>query len=168
MYDISHLRVKSPSPPFQRLISLAEWLHRLASPHSHVRVCIANTCVYMRPSSGRCSTCSVLSARSHVCVNCLVVTYSGHFLLRYSHGTFCNVLNALRRFRPLTSVCSYVSQPPRGYIFRTDRSSLLQHIPSHISVLSNTHFCSCFHCHYYDYSFSFYQKIMPWSGFRDW
>jgi hypothetical protein len=28
------------------------------------------------------------------------------------------------------------AQPPRGYIFRTFRSSLLQHIPSHTSVLS--------------------------------
>ena len=55
-------------PPFQRHISLAEWLHRLASQHSYVRVCVANTRVHMRPSSGRFSTCFVLSARSRVCV----------------------------------------------------------------------------------------------------
>jgi hypothetical protein len=30
------------------------------------------------------------------------------------------------------------AQPPRGYIFRTFPSSLLQHIPSHTSVLSPT------------------------------
>jgi len=59
--------------------------------------------------------------------------------VHYSHGTFfCNVLNALRPIRPLMCVCSYVSQPPRGYIFQTFRSSLLQHIPSHTSVLSPT------------------------------
>jgi len=53
-----------------------------------------------------------------VCVHRRMVTYSGHFLLRYSHGTFfCNVFNALRRLRPLTGVCSYESQPPHGYIF---------------------------------------------------
>ena len=55
-------------PPFQRHISLAERLHRLASQHSHVHVCVANTRVHMRPSSGRFSTCFVLSARSRVCV----------------------------------------------------------------------------------------------------
>ena len=133
------LHIVSPPPPFQRHTSLAEWLHRLASPHSHVRVCVANTRVYMRPSSRRFSACFVLAARSRVCVHRRVVTYCGHFLLRYSHGTFFfNVLNALRRLRPLTCVCSYVSQPPRCYIFRTFRSSLLQHIPSHTSVLSPT------------------------------
>jgi hypothetical protein len=62
------------------------------------------------------------------CLHRHVVTNSGHFLLRYSHGTFfCNDLNALRRLHPLT--CVYVSQPPRRYIFRSFRSSLLQHIP---------------------------------------
>jgi len=65
-----HLRlhITSPFPPFQRHVSLAEWLHRLASQHSYVRVCVANTRVHMRPSSGRFSTCFVLSARSRVCV----------------------------------------------------------------------------------------------------
>jgi len=79
------------------------------------------------------------SLPDRMCVHRRVVTYSGHFLLRYSHETFfCNVLNTLRRLRPLKCVCSYVSQPPRGYIFRTFPSSLLQHIPSHTSVLSPT------------------------------
>jgi len=89
------------------------------------------TRVYMRPSSPRVSS----SLPDRVCVHCRVVTYSRHFLLRYSHGTFfCNVLNALRRLRPLTCVCSCLSTPPRGYIFRTFPSSLLQHIPSHTSA----------------------------------
>jgi len=40
-----------------------------------------------------------------VCVHRRVVTYSGHFLLRFSHGTFfCNFLNARRRLHPLTCV----------------------------------------------------------------
>jgi len=59
--------------------------------------------------------------------------------VRYLHGTFfCDVLNALRLLRPLTCVCSYVSQPACRYIFRTFRSLLLQHIPSHTSALSPT------------------------------
>jgi hypothetical protein len=72
------------------------------------------------------------------CLHRHVVTYSGNFLLRYSHGTFfCNVLNALRYLHPLT--CVYVSQPPRGYIFRTFRSSLLQHIPlTHLYSLQHS------------------------------
>jgi len=101
-------------PPFQRHISLAGWLHRPASAHTHVRVYVANTRVYMRPSSGRFCTCFVLSAWSRVCVRVhrRVVTYSGNFLLRYSHGTFfCNILNALRRLRPLTCVCVCVCVP---------------------------------------------------------
>ena len=86
--------------------------------------------------------CNFLNVRrrlhSLTCVslNLRVVTYSGYFLLRFSHGAFfCNVLNALR-LRPFTCVCSYVFQPPRGYIFRAFPSSLLQHIPSHTSLLS--------------------------------
>jgi hypothetical protein len=103
-----------------------------------MRVCVANTRVYMRPS-GRFSTCFVLSAHSYVCVHRRMVTYSGHFLLHYSHGTFfCNLLNVLRHLRPITCVCLCVLQPPRGYIFWTFRSSPLQHIPSHTSVLSPT------------------------------
>jgi len=136
-----HLRlhIMSPCPPFQWHISLAEWLHWLASLHNHVRICVTNTSVYMGPSSGRFSTYFVLSARSHACVHCRVVTYSRHLLLCYSHGTFfCNLRNTLLRLRPLTCVCLCLSQPPRGYIFRTFRSLLLQHIPSHTSVLSPT------------------------------
>jgi hypothetical protein len=50
---------------------------------------------------------------ARVCVHHRVVTYSGHFLFRYSHGTFfCNVLNALRRLRPLTGVCSLCISTP--------------------------------------------------------
>jgi len=47
-------------------------------------------------------------------------------------------------------VCVFVClNPQRGYIFRTFRSSLFRHIPfSHICTLSNTHFCSCCHCHF--------------------
>jgi len=78
--------------------------------------------------------CPLARARVCVCVR-RVVTYSGHFLLRYSHGTFfCNLLNALHRLRPLTCVCS----TPAWLHLRTFRSLLLQHIPSHTSVLSPT------------------------------
>ena len=75
------------------------------------------------------------------------VTYSGHFVLRYSHETFfCHLLYMFRRLCPLTCVC--VSQPPRGYIFWSFRSLLFRHIPfSHVCTLLNTHFCSCGHCH---------------------
>jgi len=104
---------------------------------AHTVTCVSAspTRVYTRPSPGRFSTCFILSARSHVCVHRHVVTYSGHFLLRYSHGTFfCNLLNALHRLRPLTCVCS----TPAWLHLRTFRSLLLQHIPSHTSVLSPT------------------------------
>ena len=66
----------------------------------------------MRPSSRRFSTCFVLAACSRVCVHRRVVIYCGHFLLRYSHGTFFrNLLNVLRRLRPPT--CVRVSLNPR-------------------------------------------------------
>jgi len=143
-------------PPFQRHISLAEWLHRLASQHSHVHVCIANTRVHMRPSSGRFSTCFVLSARSRVCVHSRVVTYSGHFLLRYSHGTFfCNVLNARRRLRPLTCVCS---TPAWLHLPDISIFAIATHSFSHICTLSTTHLRSCLHCHYYEVPFPFTRK----------
>ena len=146
----------SPSPPFQQHISLAEWLHRLASQHSHVHVCVANPRVHMRPSSGRFSTCFILSARSRVCVHCRVVTYSGHFLLHYSHGTFfCNVLNACRRLRPLTCVCSTPAWLHLPYI---SIFAIATHSFSHICTLSNTHFCSCLHCHYYEVPFTYIRK----------
>jgi hypothetical protein len=109
------------------------------------------------------------SLPDRVCVHRRIVTYSGHFLLRYSHGTFfCNVLNTLRRLRPLTCVCSYVSQPLCGYIFQTFPSSLLQHIPSHTSALSATptsaHACTVTIMKF----LSLYQKITPYIRFRDW
>jgi hypothetical protein len=63
--------------------TFAEFLHRFANPHSHVRLCVASMRVYMRASESF-TTCFVLSAHSRVCV----------------------------------------SQPPRGYIFRTFRCSL--------------------------------------------
>ena len=44
----------------------AEWLHWLANPHSHVRVCVASMGVYI--SSINFSTCFVVSADSRVCV----------------------------------------------------------------------------------------------------
>jgi hypothetical protein len=130
-----------------------------------------------------------LPDRVCVCVHRRVVTYSGHFLLRYSHDTFFyNVLNARRRLRPLTCV---FAQPPRDYIFRTFPSSLLQHIPSHTSALSPTHsfshICTLSNTflltHLYSLqhplllmlalsllwsSFSLYQKITPYIRFRDW
>jgi hypothetical protein len=113
-------------PPFQRHTSPAEWLHRLTSPHCHVRVCVANTRVYMWLSSRRFTTCFVLCPLACVCVHRRVVAYSGHFLLRYSYGNFLrNLLNVCRRLFPLTCVCSCVSQTPHGYIFREFRSSLL-------------------------------------------
>jgi len=59
------------------------------------------------------------------------------------------LLHVFRRLCPLTCVCFCVSEPPRGYIFWTFRSSLFRHIPfSHMCTLSNTHFCSCCHCHF--------------------
>jgi len=82
-----------------------------------------------------------------VCFYTRVVTNSGHFVLRFhvrpSSVTFrtCFVVSA--------HSCVCVSQPPRGYIFWTFRSSLFRHIPfSHICTLSNIHFCSCCHCHF--------------------
>jgi hypothetical protein len=96
-------QVLSLPPPFQRHISLSSDCTDL--PAHTV------TCVSLSPT--------------RVFTLDLVVTYCGHFLLRYSHGTlFCNLLNALRHLRPLTCVCSCVSQPPRGYNFQTFRSSL--------------------------------------------
>jgi hypothetical protein len=102
-----------------------------------------------------------------VCVHRRVVTYSGHFLLRYSHGTFfCNVLNALRRLRPLTCVRSYVSQPP-AWLHFPDISifAITTHSFSHFCTLSSTHFCSCFLCHYYDVPFAYTRKERRTSGF---
>ena len=102
----------------------------------------------MRSSFGRFSTVSSsLPDRARVCVFTAAwlhipdISFFAIYMIyvRYSHGTFfCNVPNALGRLRSLTCVCSYVSQPPRGYIFRRFRSSLLQHIPSHTSALSPT------------------------------
>jgi hypothetical protein len=107
------------------------------------------TRVYMRPSSPRVSS----SARSRVCVHCRVVTYSRPFLLRYSHGTFfCNVLNALRRLRPLTCVCSCLSIPPPAWLHLPDISIFA------IATHSFSHFCSCFLCHYYDLPFPYIRK----------
>jgi hypothetical protein len=158
-----------PSPPFQWHISLAEWLHRLTSPHCHVRICVANTSVYMGPSSGRFSTCFVLSARSRACVHRGMVTYFWHFLLRYSHGTFfCNLLNALRRLRSLTSVCSCVSQPrvvtSSGHFdLRYYSTFLLTHLyslqHSLLLMLSLSLLWS---------PFSLYQAITPYIRFRNW
>jgi len=119
--------------------------------NSHVHVCVANTRVHMRLSSGRFSTCFVLSARSRVCFHRRVVTYSGHFLVRYSRGTFsCNGLNARRRLRPLTCVCS---TPAWLYLPDISIFTIVTHFFSHICALSNTHFCSCLHCHYYEVPF---------------
>jgi len=145
------LHILSPfclPPPFQRHFPLAEWLHRLDSPHSHVRVCVANTRAYVRPSSGRFSTCFVLSARSYVCVCvCVCSPLRGHIFrtfpsLLYTWSVFAihmgpsSVTFSTRFVVPAHSrVCA---QPPRGSIFRTFRSSLLQHIPSHTSALSPT------------------------------
>jgi hypothetical protein len=42
--------------------------YRHAKPHSHVRFCVANTRVYLKPPSGRFSTCFVVSARLRVCL----------------------------------------------------------------------------------------------------
>jgi hypothetical protein len=158
-----HLRlhIMSPCPPFQWHISLAEWLHRLASPHSHVRICVTNTSVYMGPSSGRFSTCFILSARSRACVHCRVVTYSRHLLLCYSHGTFfCNLLNTLLRLRPLTCVCVFVSLSTPAWLHLPDISifAIAAHSFSHICTLSNTHFCSCLHCHYYEVPFPYIRQ----------
>jgi len=65
-------------------------------------ICATQLCVFtldcLLEESPRVS--SSLPAR--VCVHHHVVTYSRHFLLRYSHATFfCNLLNALRHLRPL-------------------------------------------------------------------
>ena len=74
---------------------------------AHMVTCVSAspTRVYMRSSSRRFSAYFVLSARSRVCVHRRVVTYSGHFLLRFLHGTFfCNFLNVRRRLHSLTCV----------------------------------------------------------------
>jgi hypothetical protein len=153
----------SPPPPhfvtfsaFQQHISLAEWLHRHASQHSDTHVFIANTHVHMRPPSVRFSTYFILSARSRVYVHCHVVTYSRHFLLRYSHGTFfCNVLNVRLRLHPLTDVCS---TPTWSHLPDISIFPVATHSFSHICTLSNTHFCPCLHCHYYDVSSPYIRK----------
>jgi len=108
---------------------------------AHTVTCVSAspTRVYTRPSPGRFSTCFILSARSHVCVHRHVVTYSGHFLLRYSHGTFfCNLLNALRRLRPIT--CVFVCLKTPAWLHLPDISifATATHSFSHICTLSNT------------------------------
>ena len=135
-------------------VTFAELLHRLANPHSHVRVCVASTRVYMR-MSGSFSPRFVVTAHSGVCVVvCFyhrVVTYSRHFVLRYLHKTFfCRLLSAFRRLRPLTCVCVCVCVStlawlhiPEILIFAISTHSVLTHLS-----LSNTHFCSCCHCHF--------------------
>jgi hypothetical protein len=145
-------------------------IHRLDSPHSHVRVCVANTRAYMRLSCGRFCTCFVLSARSCVCVcssprgyifrtfPSLLYTWSMFaILMGPSSVTFSTHFIASAHSR--VCVCSYVSQSAHGYIFRTFRSSLLQHISFlYICTLSHTRFCSRFHCHYYEVHFPYIRK----------
>jgi hypothetical protein len=126
-------------PPFQRHISLAKWLHRLVNPHSHVLVCIANTRVYMRTSSGRFSTCFVVSAHSHVCVYPRVFTYSKLFILCYSYGTFfCKLPNVFRCLCPLTCVCVFVRLNP--HVVTSSRHLDLSYntFCSHTSVFTPT------------------------------
>ena len=130
---------------------------------AHTVTCVSAspTRVYMRSSSRRFSAYFVLSARSRVCVHRRVVTYSGHFLLRCSHGTFfCNVLTALRRLRPLTGVCVFVCLSTPAWLHLPDISifAIATHSFSHICTLSKTHFCSCFHCHYYEVPFPYIRK----------
>jgi hypothetical protein len=60
---LSHLLRLPPS--FQRHISLAEWLHKLASPHSHVRVCVVNKRVY-GPVHTSVISSGELAAASHL------------------------------------------------------------------------------------------------------
>jgi hypothetical protein len=80
-----------------------------------VRVCVAKMRVYMTPSSGKFSTCFVVSAHSNVCVFvCVypcVVTYSGLLVLCYSHRIFCNLPNVFCHLCLLTCACLCVSQP---------------------------------------------------------
>ena len=99
-----------------------------------MHVCVANTRVHMRPSSRRSSACFVLSARSRVCVFTaawLHIPDISFFAIHMgpSSVTFSTRVGVSAHSR----VCA---QPPRGYNFRTFRSSLLRHIPSHTSVLS--------------------------------
>ena len=149
-------------PPFQRHISLAEWLHRLASPHSHVRVCVTNTRVYMRPSSGRFSTCFVLSALTCVFTAAwLRIPDISFFAINMgpSSATFSArfVVSAHSR------VCVRLSL----HIFRTFRSSLLQHTPR-TSVLSPIPTSAHAFTVTIMSSFSLYQKITPYIRFRNW
>ena len=136
-------------------VTFAELLHRLANPHSHVRVCVASTRVYMR-MSGSFSPRFVVTAHSGVCVVvCFyhrVVTYSRHFVLRYLHKTFfCRLLSAFRRLRPLTCVCVCLNPRVVTYsghfdlryfdTFRSHTSISLQH--PLLLMLSLSLFATC-------------------------
>jgi len=145
---LCHLRLP---PPFQRHISFAKWLHRLASPHGHVRVCVANTRVYMRLSSGRLSTCFVLSARSRVCV------FTAALLHIPDISFFAIHMGPSQRASssPPTHVCVFVCLSTPAWLHLPDISifAIATHSISHMCTLSNTHFCSCIHCQYYEVPF---------------
>jgi hypothetical protein len=86
--------------------------------------------------------------------------------VRYSHGTFfCNVLNALRRLRPITCVFQCLPTPVWLHLPDISTFAVATHSFSHICTLSNTHFCSCFHCHYYEVPFPYIRKLRRTSGF---
>jgi hypothetical protein len=112
--------------------------YRVASRHGHVRICVTNTRVYMRLSSGRFYTCFVLSACSRVCVCVFNAAWLHIPDISFFAIHMGPSLTFLARFvvSAHSRVCSCVSQPPLGYIFRTFLS--LQHIPSHTCVLSPT------------------------------
>jgi len=102
-----------------------------------------------------------------VCVYRRVVTYSGHFRLCYIHD-LCSLftwdLLLWRSQRasssPPTHVCVFLCLSTRVSLHLPDISifAIATHSFSHICTLSNTHFCSCFHCHYYEVPFPYIWK----------
>ena len=96
----------------------------------------------------------ISSVPDRVCVHRRMVTHSGHFLLRYSHQTFLQ-RSQRASSSPPTHGCVFVCISPPAWLHLPDISlfTLATHSFSHICTLSNTHFCSCFHCHYYEVPF---------------
>jgi len=142
-------------PPFQRHIFLSEWLHRLASAHSHVRVCVANTRVYMRPSSGRLSTVSSpLPARV-----CVFTAAWLHIPDIFFFAILMGPSVTATRFVVCahSRVCVRVSLNPH-VVPDISIFAIATHSFSHICTLSNTHFCLCLHCHYYEVPFPYIRK----------
>jgi hypothetical protein len=120
--------------PSSKYISLDEGLNKLGSTHSHVPVCVAITHFDMRPSSGRFSTCFVLSAL-RMCVFIAAWLHIPDISFFAIHMEPSSVTSTHFVVSAHTRVCVRVSINN----YRTFRSLLLQHIPSHTSAPSPTH-----------------------------